>query len=444
MSDTVLIGLTLQVVCLAILWQQFKWKIFQFTGALFVFMTFIYHGLTEIINTAFPGRNEYRDLVSSDAIGSTVLLFSTSICFFLISYLTVLNRKNKPLLFRHEVIDRSTAVLNVNLPILIWSTIACYAIKFYYMLSTGFDDVDVSSSEYWIYGLSTYLFPYLLTITSVALIMLRSKITVQAVLILQILIGVTSVSRMSVLFSIANTMLIVNALGYKFDKRKLYPIVFFTLGVLVLISIARGVSGRYALAEMSPMERVGTIFTSARADDSNIGGHVLDDFVYRSDANAPNALIFESLSSGQEPAGVMPILVDLYLQVPRVLNPVKLDSDILLRNSKAITFAHFGSDPTVDYLQGWLGYFLGCFGRLGMLFAMAVLGVLLAKLDGWLIQTSLSISVLVYYIVISNVLYYEGVLQSLLGSTRSIAAISIVMLIFYNLMRRFSFSIKAT
>ena len=128
-------------------------------------------------------------------------------------------------------------------------------------------------------------------------------------------------------------------------------------------------------------------------------------------------------------------MIDLFLQLPRALNPQKLESDVLLRNSEAYIFNYYGHDPTVDYTQGWLGYFLSCFGVYGLLASMAVLGLLFSVFDRWLVTTSSALCVPLYYIAVFNIIYYEGTFPFFLGSIRTLAPILAAMVVIHYLGR---------
>ena len=178
------LGLALQSVALVLVFGLVRRPWIGQTGFLFVIMAVLYHGVTEIAEALFPGRNIYRLMISQSELNHAVLIMSSGILVCAVAYVVV-SRIRIPRLSP----QRSNYVpAQWSLPP--WQLMLAIATPLYFATLIGQRNSTVG---YWLIGLSDQFLILTLTMaTFVFLYHFRGRfllLIIPAQIVLLVLIG---------------------------------------------------------------------------------------------------------------------------------------------------------------------------------------------------------------------------------------------------------------
>jgi hypothetical protein len=377
MSFTLLFGLGIQVLALVIVLRQTGSRWFSYTGVLFVMMACILHGMTEIVQVIFPGRNFFRLLVAQEDVDFWVLIVSFGILIFSLCYILVLKRLRRT----GDIGAASWSVGKANVWVPDWRLAALFALPGYLVAVSGENPEDLG---YWATGLTDQFLLFGIVLTSTLFLLKRQKWLIPIILVQSgalLLIG----SRLTVLAGIVILVSTLMRHGFLIHRRQLIAVVFLVIASALAISITRAVLGREVFAEEASA-RVTAIFTGLQevGDQPRVGTDVADDFIYRFDGNAFAAMISRRVDRGWPTVGLVTFRNDVFLAVPSFMNPDKLEAGEEIREEKFYLALYYQMPLDIDYLPTILGVFFSYYGVVGFMIICMILGSLYAMADNWL------------------------------------------------------------
>ena len=390
-------------------------------GFLFIFIACAYHGVTEIIQLIFPNFNRYRTLVDQQAVYNWLFQVSAAILVISIVYSVVYVRINR---FARAG-KKKTGLLNKpGLPS--WQFLLVLAIPIYLAALLGKLNPE-SELGYWALGLSQQYMYLAIVLTSIVFVLKKTPKYLFPVLLLQSIAVFFIGSRFFIVGSAILLVGTVQRYGYKLKRNQL-AVAFGLMALMtVTISLSRDVIGRPAgVAERILGYRAGF---SLRESPETFATAIKNDFVYRLDGNSFPAMIDQQLEMGQPRAGLRSLYNDLWLVVPRFLNPTKLEADETIRDEKMYLAVHYRIPLGTDYIPTTLGVIFSYYGLPSLMIGAVFIGLSLALLDRWLDRTRSLFSLLVGIGGMTCILLMEQGVTIYLTTFRGIAVLYVFLLV---------------
>lgn len=382
----VALGLALQAAALLLVVGFIRRPWIGHTGFLLVLMAVLYHGGTEIAQSVFPSRNSYRLLITQSELNNAVLIMSTGIFLFAVTYVVASMTRIQRLAW-----GRKGHVPQLwQLPP--WQLMLALAAPLYTAALTAQRN---SVSGYWLTGLSDqFLMLTLSMATFVFLYHFRGRF-ILIVIPLQIAMLVLIGQRAIAVFALVMVWSALARSGIRIKRTQVAILLAVLAAGILSISLTRLFAGREAFQEATLASRLTAVTSSLQnvlsGRQTGTIDSVLDDFVYRFDGNAFPALINGALQSGVKAAGFETVSNNFALIVPSFINPFKLDTGLEARSEEFYTVVHYGLPggtiaTFIDYLPTMFAMFYSFSGMALFLILTAVAGVLFAIADKWLFQ----------------------------------------------------------
>lgn len=416
MSLLVIFGLFLQTVAVGLVLMRTRNRPLAYTGTLFVLMSFLYHGATEVMQALFPGMNLYRDMVSQSVIDKWVVLFSLAILIFALVYCLRL----RPISRQSEGAAKSPELID-------WRLGAALVVPAYVMTLTG---LGKSTLGYWTAGLISEFLGIIVILTLLAfLFKFGSRYLVPTLLVL-VIVGSLIGGRYAVIIS--SLVLLACLYRYKFTIPKKHLAVLIIIGILgvFIISAMRAEVGRFTFSAQTYGERIRSLAIGLQnLLNQGLSPKVLEDFVYRFDGNAFSGMVYLAFEAGYKPTGPTPLLHNFDLAIPSFLNPYKLTGDIYQLNEENYIVRHFdireewNPGYMIDYIPTVWGILFAAWGRGGLLVVAIILGWFYAVADNWLLRSHTLIAVLVGIGLTITTLTLEVGVRAYILTARNIAAL---------------------
>jgi hypothetical protein len=421
MSTELLFGLFLQSIALVLVLFRVRRRRLAYTGILFVFVSVIYHGLTEIAQIMFPDMNFYRTLVSQDKIDAWMLVISPAILIFAVTY----SLRVRPVSDRE--MDQQSA-MSMGLVNWHWGLLIVVGLQIGLVALQG-----SGALGYW-GGLLSEMLPFFSVLVFLEFLHRMQGRYLILVLLFQAGLGVLSGARSAIVFTFVLLLIVFIRYGIRINwKKSFLPIAISGVVFAFAISAMRAEVGRYAFVSQTNDERVQSLLSGLESlMERGIQPVVFEDFVYRFDGNAFSGLIASAYQVGYTSAGWTPILNNFLLIVPSFLNPNKLDAGRLTLNEKDYLADYFGMPGRglIDYIPTTWGILFGAFGIWGILVAGLVMGWLYAILDNWLLRSRSLFSVLCGIGLTHMVIWFEQGVRIYFVDFRSVLALFLVLVIF--------------
>ncbi len=278
-------------------------------------MACVLHGLTEIVQLIFPGRNFYRQLVAQEDVDSWVLIVSFGILAFSLSYILVLSRLRRD----GDIVVGALALAgktNVWVPIGVWQLL--FALPGYLVAVSGENPEDLG---YWATGLTDQFLLFGIVLTSTLFLLKRQKWLIPIILVQ----SGASCDRKPIDcpgrdrdsgVDINETWLSYSSSAT--HRCRVFGNRFSTCHLNHPRCVRkRGVCGRGIGACNSYFCWV----AGGGRDQPEVGTDVADDFIYRFDGNAFAAMISRTSSNrGWPTVGLVTFRNDIFLAVPSFMN----------------------------------------------------------------------------------------------------------------------------
>lgn len=428
MTVSVVLGLALQAAALFIVRTAIRGQWLRHTGALLLLIATAYHGLTEVIQAIFPGRNRfYRDLVPQDAIDNWIILVSVALLLYAVAYAAALRRRCDP---AADAAPVSISAFNLKWLLLLTVPLVLLALQ-----GAAFVDTTAQSAPddgYVVGGLVVEFLVFVAAVTgAVAVVRLGTRWVLPILLIEAALLS--AIGTRTTIVAVCIMVLYGAALaGARPPRKQLTAAVLVVALLAMVVSSTRAAVGRDAFeGDRGAGDRLSALTAGAAALPSAAGvDAVLDDFVYRLDGNAFGAAVLESLDEGAQPVGVATIVDSVLLAVPSALYPAKLDRPVIHRSEKSYYIARFQELPTNrDLLPTIYGTMLGFGGPVVFLLLAALLGLGMARLDRWLTRTASPVVFLLSMGVVQAVLTYERATNGAVLALRGVLLLALVLAI---------------
>lgn len=388
MSATLLSGLLIQLLALLLLAAAVGRRWFSYVGALFIVMTLIFHGLTEFVQVALPGKNTYRLLVSQPEIDEWVLLVGVGILFLTISYVLTLasmgSRKSSG-----ETIVAKEIVSPVDWRLALGACMPLYlvAISAVTLRSPLEQPVVGGGWDYFILGLTSQFLVLGIVLTSFSYLVEHKGRHVFGVLFVQSLALALLGQRLTVLIAI---VMLLHALattgvrvGVSVRARHVFLALLLSALIATIISSARIAVGRDYF-EGSAGKRVEALLRGVDFLESEGGSGISEDFISRFDGNAFPALMKSRIDEGWPTTNGRGFINNVKLTIPSFIYTSKLQTDITERVEDVYMQVHFSLFEDIDVLPTLLGTFYSYRGAGPFLLICLVIGVGLALLDHWI------------------------------------------------------------
>jgi hypothetical protein len=373
----VILGLFIQAASLVMILRQTGRRWIAHTGVLFVVLSVVYHGLSEIVQFVVPGENPFRWLLLRDALETWVLIVSVAIFLFSFSY----TRKLK------QLSSQSTGkMISSSTPgIIKWQLILALTIPAYLIRVSGLSEDQLG---YWMAGLSNQFVLTGIIITSFTLLAkIGTAYIVPVILIQGLMVGLIG-SRSTVGLTTFAVLSLLGRYRIPVSLRKIVISLLIVCLLITAISAARYSVGRESFVSSDFHERAAALKSGFEAliTAKPLDEAILELLAYRLDGNSFGALVYQQLGH-KTYAGLRPFWNNLAMVVPSFLNPLKLEQSVANRNEEAYMVMHYDLPPTEDYTPTTLDV-LYCYYGAPVFFVIVIfLGWLFAVVDNWLLRS---------------------------------------------------------
>lgn len=373
MNATLLLGLTLQAAAVAVVLMTLRRRWLASAGGLFVAVAFLYHGLSEIVQRAFPGHNDYRMLVGLASVDLwTVLAGAAMLCFAAAYCLTFLGLGPR---------RRRVARLPLVSGVPGWGVLLILSVVSRLVMLSGQD------LGYWVNNIAAYFSGLMLVLGCAGLVLRKGPAYVLPAALGSSLFLALGGSRGEVVLYVVLLLGVLKRLDMPLRFSRLVAVGAVVAVLVILISAARVASGRLDQQAENTAPALADRFQWL-ASGSQVAGAgeqqltaLAEDFSYRFDGNAFPALVLEDLQARQTTPGLTSFWRNFVLQIPSVLMPGKLDQDprMLFEEDYSITF--FRLPEGIDYLPMTLGILFTYYGGPGLLLFALLLGAMYGLVD---------------------------------------------------------------
>jgi len=422
MPGLLALGLFLQFCAVVVVFFRVGRRWLSHVGALFVFVSFVYHGLTEIIQMIFPDRNMYRTLSKQQDIDSWIIVISVAILIFASIYSLTL----RPLSQEKYNQNKITLLLQ-KIPD--WRLILIITLPGFWINLSGQD------YGYWINNLFSYLTGFAILIASVSFLLKTKPTYVVPVLLVQSVAFALYGARIAVVLNAFVLLSVLMRMGVRIKFQQIAFIGLLVGIIILLISAARMVSGRLDQQEdeASTKARIGWLATGIQGivNIDILMGQVIDDFVYRFDGNSMNAMVNQKLQQGRHPAGLQSLWNNFFLMVPSFIHPKKLETEKIFLFEEDYTVWHYDLPSGIDYIQGTWGALFSYYGTTGLLIVAGILGCLYAILDMWLHRKKSLLSLIMGIGFTYTALFMEFGILGYFGTFRSLLFLYLLLIMIF-------------
>lgn len=402
---SVILGLLLQAAALLIVRWAVRGNWARHAGALLLIVAVAYHGLTEIVQAVFPGRNPDRNAVTQAELGDWVLLVSVALLIYATAYALVLGRRDRaePPVTSVEGLSFRWVFL-ITLPLLVLSMQG-------YAFAVGNGDPTQTADSYLLSGLAGQFAVFLTAVCGALAVIRCGSRWAMPILFVEAAVVSTVGARSMVIAVCVMTLYGAALAGVRIPRRQLVAAVALIAVLGMTISATRAIEGRTSFnPDAGPADRIGALATGLAAVPSGKGlDAVLDDFVYRLDGNTFGAIVLDSLGRGAQPVGTTTIQNSVGLAVPSFLNPDKLQTSTVDRSEKEFYARTFGTPPRSvrDILPTVWGVMLGYGGPFALLVLSLLLGGAMALVDRRMLRGTTAVYFLLGMGLVQFVLSYE-------------------------------------
>ena len=426
MTVACLIGLLLQASAVWTVHVVNRGRWLRHPAAMLLAVAVAEHGLTEIMQALWPGRDRYRTLIGTEAVDRWMLLVSAMILLYALTYsfiVLIVRRRghesprplqgNEPGPGREGREDRGCADYVAGLdPRVLLLLVAPLAVATLLgrgaVAPTAIGTNPAQANSYLVAGAAGQYLVLLVALTGTAAVVRHGRKWTAPVLVAEAVLLALTGTRSMIVFSVVLTLVGLGVCGFRPSRRALALAGLSVVFLGVAVSASRVAVGRDDFAAGHGLQaRVGALVSGAGGVGGS-GNGVLDDTVYRLDANSYGALVLRELEHGVPPVGLTTVRNDLLLGVPSALYPEKLQTPVQDRNEEQYLDRWFGLNPTIDYLVGLLPVLLALSGPAGLPVVVLLLAVGFTSIELFLAGRATPVRLVMALGVAQCTLLYEA------------------------------------
>ena len=398
----VAISIGLQAIALALVWHSVRARPAASFGLLFLAVAFVYHGLTEFARAVFGTERTTAALFADSSFESA---FSHWMVFMGIAF--VIYAATFRLTVGKVVFARASTVHGLSRSPLGWKRIA--------IIGIGLDLILIFSSAqtapgYWLSGLAQQFTVMFCILAAIRAVEQRAAAPERVALFLALVLTPIG-SRLTV---VASVLILVGALsraGSRFSLVRATKVAIVCVAAISTISLSRTIFDRsmYSdpigerVAKIAASLAPGNIYSGARGSWQDFVADTID----RLDGNTYGALILSRLEGGYPAPGLGGLLVALNLNIPRFLNPTKLDVSYEKTHEEAFINSWYDFPRGYDFGPTLFVMIASYYGPWSLLFGAAIFGASLGCADRWLLRSRSLAAIIVGYSISSIALFTE-------------------------------------
>jgi hypothetical protein len=376
MTISIAIGLALQGMAVTIVHVTVRGRWLSHAGAIFLAMSVVFHGLTEVIQLILPGYNNYRRLINQHDLDRWMILVSTAILIYAGTYAIVMRYlgRGEPITPADLTGIKTWWLLALTVPVLVSM-----------MAGRSETKLESGGAEYFVGGLTTQFLMILVSLAGAQLILRWGSRWLLPVLGGQVLLISLSGQRNLIIMTCVVTVFVAALCGVRPSRPQLLTACACGLVVVFGISAARSTAGRESFDPgQGSATRLTAVATGVQALGTAEGwDSVRQDTVYRFDGNILGTLVDARLAAGAAPIGLATVRNSLDAAVPSFVDPRKTDRPVDELSEKAYIVDHLGLYYfyQMDFLPGWFGPLAAYGGPWILLILAALLGLLTSGID---------------------------------------------------------------
>lgn len=379
----------IQVIALGVMHFAVHGRWLHHFGALFLAMAFLYHGLTEVMQWIWPGRNdEYRSLIDQRLIDNWVLFVSVVMLIYAIGY-AVARPKLAEVDHPTDPPEAYVEGLSIKWLALLTIPLLYFTLQGLGAIQTNVVGAENGRSNYTVGGLALQFLVFNMAVLGAVVIIRKGAKWAIPVILAQAFFLSLAGARSMVLASCVLSVYGALIAGVKIPRQRLVAGALIMVMLGVFISSARAEVGRAVFGDNQTFSaRVGAIGSGALALTSSANREaVLEDMVYRFDGNTFGALILENANEA-DPVGLRTVRNTIALAIPSFIYRGKLNLSLEERNEETYIIYRYGLPPKVDFLPTFWGSVLAYFGPVALLVLALFIGIAVARLDAWVLRSA--------------------------------------------------------
>ncbi|MET7876535.1 hypothetical protein ABZS52_06305 [Micromonospora profundi] len=433
MTVAVWAGLTIQAAALIWVHTVVRGEWGRRPGALMLAAAVVFHGVTEVMQAMWPGRNFFRTYVDQQLIDNWILLVSVAIACYAVTYGSVVmhSRRRKPAAHAHDEAGlarlRLPWLLLLVLPLLVATGQGKGALQ---PLAPVAADSDIPERGGVLVDLAgEFLVPVVGIIGAVILVRWGMRWLVPVLAVQGVLLALAG-TRAMIVFAAVLTLIGAALHGLRPSRRQVALMVVIVAAFTALISSTRAVAGREVFdAGAGSGQRVEALLDGATSiHTAQSREAITNDVIYRFDGNTFGALVFDSLRGAGQPVGSETIGNNLAMLVPSFLSPQKLQNRSLEQRSEEayIDSAH-GLSQYVDWLPTILGSVVAYYGPVGLLLIALLLGLGFGAAEAFALRSMSTVRVVFAMGLGQCALQYGSGPQTVITTLRMVVVLVLLM-----------------
>ncbi|SHG29863.1 hypothetical protein SAMN05443575_1954 [Jatrophihabitans endophyticus] len=420
MTTSLLLGLILQAVAVALLFVVFRRSMFRRTGTYLLLAMVVFHGVTELLQLASGARSQYRSSIPQHSLDAWYLDIGAACVVYAAAYALVARRSPAPVTAGQ--VARVLTVFDWRVLAVLTAPLVAIVARGGYHVSVAGPVTNFDPTQSGLAGQFTTLG---ITLTSISFIARHPRAFVPAFLVemaAEVLVG----QRLDVLTAALATVVGLAVIGRRVRLRAVVAAALIAGFVGLSLNAARAQFGRdeynnatSATARLSLIARgSAALVTGASAKYDN----ATQPTAIRIDGNTFAAGETAALAGGTRPAGLGTVVNDAKLAVPSFLAPGKLSTSLADRSEKFALQDHFSLSYSADFIPTQMGAALGYFGPIGLLFFAGLFAVGFGLVDR---AAGRRLTAWTYLLTIGSLiaaLSYEGTNETYFVTARGVVA----------------------
>jgi hypothetical protein len=291
MRISILLSVLVQVGVLAYFFVRFGRSCAARIGFLFAAMSFLFHGLPEILLSLFPSSagGSFRDFTSEEYLGLWIALVTTGLVAYCIAYSFTARKTTNSGSRLPQLLEGLDKVYFLR-----WQVIVGLAVPDFLYVALRLED---NAGGYWLSGLSNEYMLFLVVLSFATFELKYRGAGFGLASLLYVSLMALSGERARILAPVLLTLSAAARYGIYFPWRKLLFAAALVGAGFVSISLSRSVGGRFSAGE-GIQERTAAIAEGLTASSGSTDNAVLSDTVYRFDGNSFGAIVLQRQADG--------------------------------------------------------------------------------------------------------------------------------------------------